>query len=112
MNRNYFSLYIIALLIGTSLIGTILVGCGATSGGGGTTESSSSDAPDTPGTPAESLEVTFNAHTIGSDTVYNIFAADVDGDGNTDVLSASGSNKIAWHQNVSTNTALKMIHPA
>jgi len=35
-----------------------------------------------------------------ADYAYSVFAADVDGDGNTDVLSASyGDDKIAWYEN-------------
>ena len=49
-----------------------------------------------------SAELRFPAHTIttAADGAISVFAADVDGDGDTDVLSASFSdNKIAWYEN-------------
>ncbi|MCH7700152.1 MAG: VCBS repeat-containing protein [Planctomycetes bacterium] len=49
------------------------------------------------------LPVTFTGEIVISTTaldVTSVFAADVDGDGNTDVLSASpGDHKIAWYKN-------------
>ena len=44
----------------------------------------------------------FNAHTITTDAdgAYSVFAVDVDGDGDMDVLSASSNDdKIAWYEN-------------
>ena len=49
-----------------------------------------------------SAELPFLAHTIttAADGAISVFAADMDGDGDTDVLSASFSdNKIAWYEN-------------
>ena len=49
-----------------------------------------------PGTPG------FTAHTISTaaNGAYSVFAVDVDGDGDTDVLSASSfDDKIAWYEN-------------
>ena len=49
-----------------------------------------------------SAQPTFTDHTISTSAVgaYSVHAADVDGDGDMDVLSASGSDdKIAWYEN-------------
>ena len=51
---------------------------------------------------ATAIEVPFTDHTISTaaDIANSVFAADVDSDGDTDVLSASGSErKIAWYEN-------------
>jgi myo-inositol-hexaphosphate 3-phosphohydrolase len=47
----------------------------------------------------------FAEHAISTtaDEAYCVFAADVDGDGDTDVLSSSmGDNTIAWYENDGT----------
>ena len=51
---------------------------------------------------ATAIEVPFTDHTVSTtaDRAYSVFAADVDGDGDTDVLSASVyDDKIAWYEN-------------
>ena len=44
---------------------------------------------------------TFTAHTIttDADAANSVFAADIDGDGDIDVVSASNSDVIAWYEN-------------
>ena len=51
--------------------------------------------------PAQGLDVTFTEHVISTtaDSTFFVFATDVNGDGDTDVLSASFSDdKIAWYE--------------
>ena len=58
---------------------------------------------------------TFTAHTIttSADGARSVYAVDVDGDGDMDVLSASsGDNKIAWYKNDGTWTARTWAGPA
>ena len=48
-------------------------------------------------------QVEFKPHTITTNAViaWSVYAVDVDGDGDMDVLSASGNdNKIAWYENL------------
>ena len=49
----------------------------------------------------------WTAHAISIDAIVasSVFAADVDGDGDTDVLSASGGYPLAWHENDGTPSA-------
>ncbi len=52
--------------------------------------------------PAQSAEVPFTEHVISTNAIaaQSVFATDLDGDGDTDVLSASATdNKIAWYEN-------------
>jgi uncharacterized repeat protein (TIGR01451 family) len=48
----------------------------------------------------------FTAHPIAivGDTGVPVYAADVDGDGDTDVLSASEDSRVAWHENDGTGS--------
>ena len=49
-----------------------------------------------------SAQPTFTDHTISTSAVsaYSVYAVDVDGDGDMDVLSASSyDDKIAWYEN-------------
>ncbi|MGB2984339.1 MAG: FG-GAP-like repeat-containing protein, partial [Phycisphaerae bacterium] len=51
--------------------------------------------------PARGVDVPFTEHVISTtaDGAFSVFATDVDGDGNTDVLSASiFDDKIAWYE--------------
>ena len=50
--------------------------------------------------PARGQEVPFTEHVISTtaDGAWSVFATDLDGDGDTDVLSAAG-HRIAWYQN-------------
>ena len=55
------------------------------------------------GLPARGQEVPFTERVISTaaDQPISVFATDVDGDGDTDVLSASfDDNKIAWYENL------------
>ena len=46
-------------------------------------------------------------HDTAVNRAFSVFAAVVDDDGDTDVLSASsGNNKIAWYENLSPITAV------
>ena len=50
----------------------------------------------------DSCAVSFAAHVISdaADAAWSVFAIDVDGDGDVDVLSASKSdNTVAWYEN-------------
>ncbi|MCH8252734.1 MAG: VCBS repeat-containing protein, partial [Planctomycetes bacterium] len=52
--------------------------------------------------PARGQEVAFTEHVISTaaDGAWSVFATDLDGDGDIDVLSASGlDDKIAWYEN-------------
>ena len=53
--------------------------------------------------PVRATEVPFGPQQVistAANGAYSVFAADVDGDGDTDVLSASlNDNKIAWYEN-------------
>ncbi len=54
--------------------------------------------------PAQGVEVPFPERVISTtaDSAHSVFATDVDGDGDTDVLSASrDDDKIAWYENLS-----------
>ena len=47
------------------------------------------------------IQFTPNTITTGADEATSVYAADVDGDGDMDVLSASGyDDKIAWYENL------------
>ena len=51
----------------------------------------------------KTIPTSFTAHTITSsaDFAYSVYAVDIDGDGDIDVLSASGGDdKIAWYENL------------
>ncbi len=52
--------------------------------------------------PARGVDVPFTKHVISTTGfICSVFATDMDGDGDTDVLSASrDDNKIAWYENV------------
>ena len=57
---------------------------------------------------------TFTDHTISTSAVsaISVFAADVDGDGDMDVLSASGSDdKIAWYENDGSESFTLTVNP-
>ncbi len=48
------------------------------------------------------VEFTFHTITTGADAATSVYAVDVDGDGDMDVLSASQvDDKIAWYENLS-----------
>ena len=52
--------------------------------------------------PARGVDVQFTERVISTNAAgaHSVFATDLDGDGDTDVLSASfGDNKIAWYEN-------------
>ncbi len=52
--------------------------------------------------PARGVDVAFTEHVISTaaNRPWTVFATDVDGDGDTDVLSASQAyNKVAWYEN-------------
>ncbi len=54
--------------------------------------------------PARGGDVPFTEHVISTaaNGASSVFATDVDGDGDTDILSASsGDSKIAWYENLS-----------
>jgi hypothetical protein len=55
----------------------------------------------------------FTPHTIATSAngPASVYAVDVDGDGDMDVLSASqDDDKIAWYENLTLLVSLKMIH--
>ncbi len=57
--------------------------------------------------------LTFDAHTISTDVLValSVFAADVDGDGDMDVLSASNADdQIAWYENDGASPASFLRH--
>ena len=54
----------------------------------------------------------FTAHTISTNAGYSVFAADVDGDGDLDVLSVTfTANKIAWYENDGNGAYTKYLGP-